>query len=134
MARMRAEDRTPLVISFGIQYDERPWTTNAERSGNRWDRAKKTKQWRTAFALLAAELNPPPLVWCRVIVEPWLRTRAGVQDTGACHPAAKAAIDGLVDAGIIDDDTPDIVREITYRAPRIGRDALTLIIEGEAKT
>lgn len=119
------------MISFGIEYPERPWTTNAERSGNRWDRAKKTKQWRTAYAHLAADLAPPPLEWCHIIVEPWLRTRAGVQDTGACHPAAKAAIDGLVDAGILIDDTPDIVRQITYLAPKIGRDSLVLIIEGE---
>jgi hypothetical protein len=122
-----------MMISFGIEYPERPWTTNAERSGNRWDRAKKTKQWRTAYALLATELAPPRLEWCDVIVEPWLRNRAGVQDTGACHPAAKAAIDGLVDAGVLDDDTPDIVRSITYLAPKIGRDALVLIIEGETK-
>lgn len=119
------------MISFSIEYCERPWTTNAERSGNRWERAKLTKQWRTAFALLASELKPPHLSWCNVTVEPWLATRRGVQDTGACHPAVKAAVDGLVDAGVIDDDTPDIVRSITFRAPRIGRDALNLIVEGE---
>ena len=122
------------MISFAIEYNQRPWTTNAERSGNRWDRAKKTKQWRTAFALLATEQQPPRLDWCDIVVEPWLKNRSGIQDTGACHPAVKAAVDGLVDAGVLDDDTPDIVRTITYNAPKIGRDALVLIVSGEPTT
>lgn len=126
-------DDSLSIVSFAIEYPGRPWTTNAERSGHRWDRIRKTKEWRTAFALLASDLRPPPLSWAEIIVEPWLATRRGVQDTGACHPAAKAAIDGIVDAGILADDTPDIVRSITYRAPRIGRDALVLIIEGERR-
>jgi len=121
------------MISFSIEYPERPWTTNAERSGNRWDRAKKTKEWRTAFHLLATELRPPALAWCEVTAEPWLKNRSGVQDTAACNPAVKAAIDGLVDAGVLEDDTPDIVRRITFEAPKIGRNALVLIIQGETK-
>lgn len=38
------------------------------------------------------------------------------QDLGACHPAAKAAIDGLVDAGGIPDDDPEHVWELTFIA------------------
>ena len=121
------------LISFSLEHAVRPWTTNAERSGNRWERAKLTKEWRTAFHLLAAEQKFPRLAWCDIIAEPWLRNRAGVQDTAACNPAVKAAIDGLVDAGIIADDTPDIVRTITFHAPKIGRDALTLIVSGETE-
>jgi hypothetical protein len=56
-----------------------------------------------------------------------------MQDTAACFPAAKAAIDGLVDSGLITDDTPDIVKTITFHAPRTGRDGLVLIISGEPK-
>lgn len=114
-----------------IEYDERPWTTNAERSGNRWDRAKKTKQWRNAFHALAVEAQIPTLEYCDVIVEPWIKTRSGMQDTGACHPAAKAAIDGIVDAGVLTDDTPDKVRTITYVYPHIGRNALRITLKGK---
>ena len=121
------------MISFSVEYPVRPWTTNAERSGNRWDRAKKTKEWRTAFHLLTAEQKIPGMAWCEITAEPWLKNRSGVQDTGACHPAVKAAIDGIVDAGVLEDDTPDIVRSITYSAPRIGRDALVLIVTGEPR-
>lgn len=118
------------VTTFSVEYPARPWTTNGERGSNRWERARRTKEWREAFALLALESGAPRLEWCDIIVEPWLANRRGIQDTGACHPAAKAAVDGLVDAGILADDTPDIVRTITYRAPQIGRDGLVLTIIG----
>lgn len=121
----------PTLISFAVEYACRPWTTNAERAGHRWTRIEKTREWRLAFQLLSSELRPPRLAWCEIIAEPWLLNRRGMQDTGACHPAVKAAVDGLVDAGIITDDTPDIVRKITYLAPQTGRDALTLIVTGE---
>lgn len=119
------------MISFAIEFPERPWTTNAERASNRWDRAKKTKHWRNGFCLLARELNVPKLATCHIIAEPWLKNRSGIQDTGACHPAVKAAIDGIVDAGILEDDSPDILHTLVYRAPKIGRDGLILIVEGE---
>lgn len=119
------------MISFFVEHTERPWTTNAERAGNRWERARKTKEWREAFAWLVLQARIPQLAWCEIVAEPWLKNRSGMQDTGACHPAVKAAIDGLVDAGLIADDTPDIVRQITYRAPQVGRDGLVLIVNGE---
>lgn len=121
------------MISFALEYPVRPWTTNAERSGNRWERAKLTREWRLAFHLLTSELRPPPLAWCDVEVELWHSTRRSVQDTGACHPAVKAAVDGIVDSGVLLDDTPDIVRSIKFHAPKIGRDALILIVTGEPR-
>ena len=116
---------------FVIEHTERPWTTNGERAGNRWDRARKTKEWRDAFAWLALQQKIPLLSHCEIVAEPWLKDRRGMQDTGACNPAVKAAIDGLIDAGVLIDDTPDIVRTITFHAPQIGRNALVLIIKGE---
>lgn len=121
------------LSTFTLEYPHRPWTTNAERSGNRWERAKLTKEWRQAFCALASQLRPEPLAWCDVEVELWHATRRGVQDTGACHPAVKAAIDGIVDAGVLEDDTPDIVRSIRFHAPKIGRDAVILTLTGLAR-
>lgn len=119
------------MISFFIEHPERPWTTNFERGTHRWERARLTKAWREAFCYYAANERLPKLRSCEIVAEPWLANRRGMQDTGACHPAVKAAIDGLVDAGILVDDTPDIVTSITYRAPQVGRDALILIVNGE---
>lgn len=59
---------------------------------------------------------------CEIIVEPVLENRRW-QDTAACFPSAKAAIDGLIDAGVIDDDTPDIVPSITFKRPILGEQA-----------
>ena len=35
----------------------------------------------------------------------------------ACAPAVKAALDGIVDAGVLPDDGPAFVWAVTYRAP-----------------
>jgi hypothetical protein len=40
----------------------------------------------------------------------------------------KAAIDGLVDAGVIQDDTPEFLPKILFCAPEKGREALRLVI------
>lgn len=40
------------------------------------------------------------------------------QDVAACFPAVKAAIDGVTDAGVIIDDTPDYLLTLTFHAPR----------------
>ena len=116
--------------TWTFEFPARPWTTNFERGKNRWERARLTKEWRTGFAWLASEQRVPRLEWCVITAQPWLGNRRGLQDTGACHPAVKAAVDGLVDAGLLLDDTPDIVRTITYLAPMVGRDALVLTIAG----
>ena len=47
------------------------------------------------------------------------RNRAAMPDVGAPILAVKAVIDGLVDAGVLPDDGPDIVRRLTFEAPEI---------------
>ena len=82
----------------------RPWTTNQERKrGSHYERSEQTKWWREAFRDAALEANIPHFRAITIEVTPILPDRK-IQDTGACYPAAKAAIDGLVDAGVIDDD------------------------------
>lgn len=96
------------VILF---HPERPWTANSARAAKHWSvNASRTKQWRTAFHLLAFEAGVPSLGPCRVIVTPHL-AKGPTQDVGARAPAAKAAIDGLVDAGVWPDDSPKNVVE-----------------------
>ena len=64
-----------------------------------------------------------------VTVTPHLATRRGMQDVAGCFPAAKAAIDGLVDAGVIPDDTPEHLASLTFLAPVVGHgDALELVV------
>lgn len=119
---------TPLIVtSFVLRYERRPWTLNVERQGNRWKRAKLVAEWRAEFARLATERQIPSLSAVHVTAIPHLRNRASMPDTGACIGAAKAAIDGLVDAGVLAEDGPAVVRSLLFVAPEVtGTDALEL--------
>ena len=118
--------------SWTLTYHARPWSLNVERAGNRWKRAEMIREWREAFRLLAIAEEIPPLATLQVHAHPFYRNARSLPDTAACVGSVKAAIDGLVDAGVLTDDTPDIVRTITFHAPVVDRerhsDALTLWI------
>jgi crossover junction endodeoxyribonuclease RusA len=117
-------------VSWILTYQSKPLTTNAERAGNRWGRAEHVKEWRATFAWLARKEKVPRMSWISVIAQP-AQKRGRLQDTAACNPSVKAAIDGLVDAGVIPDDTGNYVREITFLPCLRGDDALTIIIQGQ---
>jgi crossover junction endodeoxyribonuclease RusA len=96
---------------YRVTYESRPWTTNAERKLNRYRRAELVREWREAFAWLAKAQRIPLLPSANIHAQP--EQKGGVlQDTGACHPAVKAAIDGLVDAGVLIDDAPQYLLSI----------------------
>lgn len=96
------------------RYPSRPWTLNAERREH-WTQARAlTREWREAFAWLALR-DRRRFTACHVTV--LTRMRAPVQDTGNAYGAAKAAIDGLVDAGVLPGDGPEVIRSLTFLAP-----------------
>ena len=110
--------KTYSVVVVG----QRPWTTNQERKkGSLYQRSAVIKWWREAFRDAALEAEIPHFDSIKIEVTPILPDRR-IQDTGACFPTAKAAIDGLVDAGVIDDDAPQYVPTITFHAPVICRE------------
>lgn len=119
-----------MIDTFSLTlYGKRPISLNQERSAHFAQRVRDTKWWREGFADAAVIASIPRLEACQIVVEPVLENRRW-QDTGACFPSAKAAIDGLIDAGVIDDDTPDIVPAITFKRPIVGPEAglrLTII-------
>ena len=118
--------------AWQLTYHARPWSLNVERQGNRWKRAEMIREWREAFRVLALDEHIPPLTTLQVHAHPFYRTARSLPDTAACVGSVKAAIDGLVDAGVIEEDGPDIVRTVTFHAPVVDRerhsDALTLWI------
>ena len=122
-----------MLDSFSMKYVlkflEQPITTNRERAGNRYLRAKNTKHWRT-IAEAAARGVIPKLQTMNVTVQPYQRL-GKLQDTAACNPSVKAAIDGIVDAGVIPDDTGEFLPQITFLPCKRGHNALELTIEGE---
>lgn len=105
----------------------RPWTVNAERAGNRWKRAENTKLWRTLYATAT---DIPRLT--DATVEVTLELKGRLQDTAACMPAVKAAIDGMVDANVFSDDTGEHVKAIVFNAPsRSKQDKIIIRVEGK---
>lgn len=113
--------------SYVLRYEARPWTLNVERQNNRFRRAALVKVWRSQFAELAADAGIPALTRVHVTAIPHLRNRRAMPDTAACIGAVKAAIDGLVDAGVLADDGPEVVRSLLFVAPEVtGVDALEL--------
>ena len=115
--------------TFTVTHYARPSTMNYERgTANRWAIAAATKEWRAAFATLARQQHIPQLGPVDIVVEHETRTRRKV-DTVACAPSYKAAQDGLRDAGVLVDDTPEFVRSVKFLPPhRTGRDAVSLTL------
>lgn len=99
----------------GLFIWERPWTTNAERRGNRWTRAEMTERWRKLAFVTLRNANAPQLTDAKARVRVYLNGR--LQDCGACHPAVKAVIDGFVDARVLADDDATHLKSIEFVAP-----------------
>lgn len=114
--------------SFTLEYGVRPWTLNNERKLHHMQRAKLVKEWRGAFCDLAQEFMLPYMTSVEVIAQPYVLNGRYRQDVGGCFPAAKAAIDGLVDAGVLIDDNANVVKRLTFLAPLMGRDAMAITI------
>lgn len=70
--------------------------------------------------------------WAHFEVQPYQKG-GRLQDTGACHPAVKAAIDGIVDAGVLLDDSPQYVKSIRFLPTERGKDGLTLRFWGDLR-
>lgn len=89
------------------------------------------KAWREAYGWLAVASKVPTdgsIGPCHIEAVPLTTTRRR-QDVGACMPVVKAAIDGLVDAGVWPDDTPDHVLSVRYWPQQLAADAgLRLVI------
>lgn len=115
------------ITTYSFEYKVRPWTTNAERNWHHMKRHKHVKEWREAFSWLAK--GKPALKWATITIEPWQKNGV-LADVAACNPAAKAAIDGIVDAGILKDDSPRYLHSVTFLQPQKGRDGMVVWVRG----
>lgn len=112
-----------------LEHPVRPdFTLNKERTVHHMKRAKIVKEWRAAFCDLAQAEMVPRLEQIEVIAQPWVLSARYRQDVGACFPLVKAAIDGLVDAGVLIDDNAKVVTKLTFLSPEFGRDGLELTV------
>lgn len=106
-------------------------TVNKERTVHWSHRAEVVGRWREAYGwLVIAEKMPYDLSvgGCHIDAIP-LAPKKRSQDVAACLPVVKAAIDGLVDAGVWKDDSPEWVRSLRFWPQQYGRDTgLRLVI------
>ena len=118
-----------MARTWTLALESRPWTVNAARNWHYQKLAKEVKAWRKAYEILALENRVPKLNAVCIEVIPILADRR-TQDTAACCLAAKAAIDGIVDAGVIPDDRREFLKSIKFFPPVVerGRNALLITI------
>lgn len=119
----------PRVGEYVFVWPEHPFTVNWALNHHHTSVSREIKAWREPFELMAK--GAPRLDWCTIVVDHVVPTRRNVD---LCAPvlAYKAALDGIVRAGVLEDDDPAHVRRVTFNAPvyERGRDALVLTLSG----
>ena len=73
-------------------------------------KARETRVVRATAALLARKHRIPPLARCEVLLTYYPRDRRR-RDADNLVGLLKACCDGLVDARVVPDDTPDLMRK-----------------------
>lgn len=107
----------------------RPPTANFMRRLHHHQRATVDRRWRIAFYSLALEAKVPHLRQVTISAHDLLVDRRSIPDVGANAPAVKAAIDGLVDAVVVKDDSPAYVVEVRHTVPEfVGVAGLVLVV------
>ena len=96
-----------------------PVTLNAAKKSKRtWLINRELQDWR-AWSASQCDGVEPMRTPVTVTVTHLRKNRASMPDVGAVILAAKAVIDGAVDAGVLPDDSPEYVRKLTFEAPEI---------------
>lgn len=133
MVRWRGGECSTLGrMEWTVTDRERPWTANAERTMHYQKRARLVREARTRWAWLAMAAGIPFMERISVVAQPLSKTRRWRPDVAACYPTVKAAIDGLVDAGVIVDDDDQHLIAVTFLPVRYGSiDGLTLTVVEE---
>ena len=115
--------------SWILTHYARPMTANKYRTLHHQVRLRYDREWREAFFALALEAKVPPLEAIRVTAQQ-TQAKGKLPDPMSCTAAVKAGVDGLVDAGVIPDDTGEYLRSVVFvPAVREDKDSLMMIIE-----
>ena len=118
-----------MTGQWSLSHNERPITANKYRNLHHQAAADYNRSWRAAFFALAKEAKVPACQVIEITVQK-VQAKGTLSDTMAEAPVVKAAIDGLVDAGVIPDDTGKHLAAVTFLPPVKGdKDTLTLRID-----
>jgi len=102
---------TAYTRTFDIPWHRPPLTSNQRMH---WaHKAKITKEVRNVAFMLARDV---PFLACIEVTLTWVVTSNRRRDEDNIVPTLKALCDGLVDADIVPDDTPEFMRK---HMPRI---------------
>lgn len=103
-----------------VRVPGRPLTANKLRKCTPQQAARLIRETRAAAE--DAWRNGPNRALIRPVwidVEPHYPNRRSLPDVAGIAPAFKAALDGLIDAGALEDDGPAYVRAVTFHPARI---------------
>lgn len=114
-ARVADPERTEWLLDF--PWAQNPVPMNGSRGGH-YTHAKKVKLARTIAYRSATFAGIPPLKHCRVQLT-WYVTTAGRRDPNNLATLLKALQDGIVDAGVVPDDTPDLMDTVMSRIVKV---------------
>lgn len=119
-----------ITCRIDIAAPARLLTENAQRRLNHFERNRIVPAWRWA-AEITARAGSVPRFACVDVGAQASQSMGRLADAGAHLPIAKAAIDGLVDAGVLPGDGPEHVTSLRFLAPsRSTSDGLTLWLNG----
>lgn len=122
-----------MKVDLVIPAPARLLTHNAERTMHWREYGAIKKQWRTTTKILAKHIKLPRFQLVEIVVD-FEQAKFKLADPGSHAPVAKACIDGLVDAGVLIDDSPEYVLKVTHNAPTRGVvDQVTLHVFGTVR-
>jgi hypothetical protein len=100
-----------------VRYATRPWSTNAERSEDRWKHRSATSDFKDSTRWLLRSLRLPPFT--RVHVIGLFDMAHPLPDPGNNYGALKAMLDACVLEHLLADDKREHVASITMFAPEL---------------
>lgn len=104
-----------------LAYEQTPLLVNRVYRTPFYRRAEHDKEWREHFGALAEYEQVQPMGQAMIEVRHLKGPGRGkLPDVGSCYPSVKAAVDGLVDAGVLPDDTPAYLTALVFHAPERG--------------
>ncbi|GGM65071.1 hypothetical protein GCM10012275_39520 [Longimycelium tulufanense] len=122
----RAHGYAPRTYRLALPYPRPPLTANQRHHWAR--RAHLIAEIRHTTATLARATGIPPLGRCAVRLI-WTVTDRRRRDADNLVPTLKACADGLVDARVVADDTPDLMVKHMPEITHGHRAGLALVVE-----
>ena len=114
---LEATGRRPLTVNMVARIHRQQWAAHTRATRELW--------WG-----LAKQAKAPKLQRARITAIPLHCDGRSPQDCAACAPEVKACVDGLIDAGVLPDDSPAHLLSLTFLPPEVcGTDGIRLLIE-----